>query len=123
MRTFATLILVAFCTAAGAEEVSPRGAIIGYECTHAPSDVGFTCSFNHANGYLHFQWHEKLTDMSDVRRERAWYEYSKLAVRYFELGGKSFDMHYDFWPANQVRQCSHIKGRPAYSFTCSDLKD
>jgi hypothetical protein len=62
--------------------------------------------------------HENADDMAPVRRKQTDYEFYRLALRFFELGGRSFDVHSDHWQKDRVRTCARIKEKPFYEYTC-----
>ena len=102
-----------------ADPKTPRGIVFAYECKQIdPQITGFSCEFD--NGQLTIVHHERLKDMTPERRDRANYELEKIALRYFELGGKGFDVRADFWPLTRRRLCSHVKNSPYYDYGCSD---
>ncbi len=114
---FALLLIAA--PALAAEPQSPRGIVFAHECKQVnPKVTGFSCEFN--GGDLTIRFHEQQSQMSPERRELVKYEFTKIALRYFELGGTGFDVQADFWAPNQRRLCSHVKNRPFYVYGCSD---
>lgn len=117
------LILIALLSIAtlaqAGEQTTPRGIVMGYECKQIdPTITGFSCEFD--SGELVLQYHERPSDMSQERRELSMYESTKIAMRFFELGGKSFEIKRDFWAPNQRSHCSVGKGRPYYDYGCYD---
>lgn len=62
-----------------------------------PKVTGFTCTLRREGLALH--WIEKQSVMPAARRERALYEHEKIVLRYFDLGGRAFDVTADYWPA------------------------
>ena len=112
------LLLIANVALAG-EPKTPRGVVLANECQQVNNQhLGFTCVFE--DGQLMMRLHEPKSKMSQERRKRSDYEFNRLALRYFELGGKGFEVRADTWAPNQRRLCSHVKGRPYYVYSCSD---
>ncbi|MEW6647186.1 MAG: hypothetical protein AB1450_08315 [Pseudomonadota bacterium] len=117
MRIILAAILACAATAQAAD--TPRGLLFSYECKYVDTQVaGFSC---HADKKpIRIQWHEELNKMTESQRERAVYEFTKLAMRYFELGGTTLEVRADHWPDNKRRFCTVARGRPYYAYGCRD---
>lgn len=109
-------LLLSSTTQAG-EPTTPRGIVMAHECeTTDPSNAGFSCHFD-SSGML-IVMHEKAGDMTPERRKQTDYEFYRLALRFFELGGRSFEVRSNHWPKSRVRTCVRINGKPFYEYTC-----
>ncbi len=115
---FALLLIAA--PALAAEPQSPRGIVMATECEQInPAETGFSCHF--ANGHINIQLHEKQSQMTEAKRKHAQYEFNKIALRYFELGGMTFPVHADFWPVNQYKSCGRSPRKPWFIFVCQGI--
>lgn len=115
------IALLSVATVAQAEDPyrTPRGIAMAYECKQIdPKVTGFSCEFD--RGKMVIRTHEDPSEMSQERRELSDYEFTKIALRYFELGGTGFDVTSDFWPKNKRSHCSLGKNRPYYDYGCSN---
>lgn len=114
--TLVFALLISAAAQAG-EPTTPRGIVMAHECESTdPSKAGFSCHFD-SNGML-IVMHENADDMAPERRKQTDYEFYRLALRFFELGGRSFDVRSDHWAKNRIRTCVRLKGKPFYEYTC-----
>lgn len=122
---FLLTALLAVATVAQAKEPqnhrgTVRGTVFAYECKQVNAmALGFTCEFK--NGDLMFVRHERFDSMTPERHELADYEFSKISIRYMELGGKQYMQRADFWPSNKRRVCYRVDNLP-YKIACDDIK-
>jgi hypothetical protein len=115
--TLLAAVVAPFCAAAS--EPTPRAIVMRYECQQIdPKLTGFSCRMESDGMYL--RWHEKTSEMNESRKERALYEFNKIALRYLDLGGKQFEVAHDHWAANKKRICNRPKNWSDNSYTCSD---
>lgn len=119
MRTvlFALLAFVAVFPAAADE--SARAIVFKKECDQVdPKKTGFECRFNQEGMQLY--WREKTDAMSPQRREKAKAEFSRVALRYIDLGGQHFTVRFAHWAPNQVRNCWRRKNVRYADYYCVD---
>lgn len=114
-----TVTVLLFLPGAG-YAATPAGVVLGGECRQIdPKQTGFTCTLRRQG--LALRWIEKQSAMPAERQERSMYEFNKIILRYFELGGRAFEVTADFWPAAAKRTCYALK--PSYrTYTCVDEK-
>jgi hypothetical protein len=114
----AILTLATFTTAQG-EPTTPRGIVFAQECKQVDAKAtGFSCQLNEDG--MQILWHEKTSAMPPQRKERAEYEFSRVALRYVELGGRHFTVRFAHWPADKVRNCWRRKNKPYADYYCID---
>lgn len=119
MRLTLVLVTLIATNVAYPGQPTPQQTVFSYECQQiAARLVGFSCHYQ--PGQFVLQMHERFSEMSPERRERAQYEFDKISLRFFELGGASFDVTADFWASNTKRRCAHRKGKPFHMFACYD---
>lgn len=91
MRTMPIAILVMLFVPGAGYAATPAGVVLGTECRQIdPKQTGFACTLQRQGLALH--WVEKHTAMPAERRDRSQYEFNKIVLRYFELGGRAFDV-------------------------------
>jgi hypothetical protein len=97
---------------------SPAVTVFGTECRAIDSKVtGFTCDLRPQGLAIH--WVEKQSEMTAARRDRSIYERERIVLRYFDLGGRAFDVTASYWPKGAHRMCFAMK--PRYqTYTCVD---
>lgn len=115
----ATVLVVLFLPFTG-YAATPAGVVLGGECRQInPKQTGFTCTLRRQGIALH--WTEAHTAMPAERQERSMYEFNKIVLRYFDLGGRAFNVTADFWPPGAKRTYYALK--PKYrTYTCVDEK-
>lgn len=119
MRYAVALLSLLTTFSTHAEPSTPRGIVFAYECKQIDKvKTGFECQFN--DGQLTLHRHERFADMTPERRDFAEYEYNKIALRYFELGGKAFQVAADFWDKGKGRTCGRVAGAD-YRISCADF--
>lgn len=122
MRRFILLItaLLLSVTAAHAwEPKTSRGKVFAYECQQVNNQhLGFTCVFD--EGQLTLVRHERFDKMVAAKRKTAQYEFDKIAMRYLELGGRTYTQRADFWPPNTSRVCFPVHGNP-HKISCAGV--
>ena len=91
MRTILALLALAIAgTVFAAEPTTPRGVVLAHECRSInPEQAGFTCNFDSSG--MGIVMHEDQAKMPDKRRASVDYQFYKIALRFFELGGRSFE--------------------------------
>lgn len=114
-----TVLVLLFLPCAG-YGATPAGVVLGGECRQIdPKQTGFTCTLRRQGMALH--WIEKQSAMPAERKERSLYEFNKIILRYFDLGGRAFAVTAGFWPPGAKRTCYALK--PNYrTYTCVDEK-
>lgn len=118
MRYAVALIALFSTLAVQAEPTTPRGIVFAYECRQIdPAKTGFECRFN--DGQLTLHRLQRFDEMAAEKSEHAEYEYNKIALRYFELGGKAFRVTADFWNKGKGRTCGRVAGAD-YRISCTD---
>lgn len=128
MHTLPIVILFAFLiapVAQAAETYKPktsRGVVMAHECSQIDQrTTGFSCHFN-GTGLL-LRWHVKHEELPPARQSSAYYEFDKIALRYLELGGGSFSVMSDYWPAGKERVCASRKRGPRTAYLCRDYSE
>lgn len=115
----ALVALLAMAGAALAAEQQPRTIVMAYECKQIdPKVTGFSCQWGDLG--MHLQWHENPDEMIPARRERALYEFNKIALRYVEMGGKRFEVGFDSWKKGDIRNCYPRPSKVEYDYYCTD---
>lgn len=113
----AVLFLVAAAPAAAEE--SPRALVFDKECKQInPKVTGFECRFNQDG--MQIYWHEKTGEMSPQRQQQAKTEFSRIALRYIELGGKHFTVSFSHWAPDKVRNCWRRRNVRYADYYCVD---
>ncbi|MHB1183400.1 MAG: hypothetical protein ACYC4A_01695 [Desulfobulbia bacterium] len=113
----ALLLLFVANTSLAWEPKTARGKVFAYECRQVNDQrLGFTCVFD--EGQLTLVRHERFDKMAPAKREKAQYEFDRITMRYFELGGKTTTQRADFWPAGTSRVCFPVHGNP-YKVSCA----
>ena len=123
MRYLLALLALLLAVPAFAGQIENRGTVRGivfsYECKQANQmNLGFTCNFQ--KGKLTLVSHERFKEMAPDRRERAHYEYGKLALRFMQLGGRSYIERADYWNSDEYRICSRVDNIP-YEIGCTGI--
>lgn len=124
-----TVLFCLFCVvsvqASAADPYVPNRIVFAYECKQATTEQPyFRCEIVQEEGRslsgLKLHWITLPSDMSGAKRERADYLFNKIVLRYFELGGRTFNVTAEKWPSNEVRGCSPLKS--AHGYTCTDWR-
>ncbi len=98
---------------------SPNEIVFSHECKAInPEKTGIHCGIG--NGVMQLRWVKRPTDNAAARSETAKYEYSRIVMRYFDLGGRHFEVRGDRWPAGRMRQCwiRHTRSVYCTNFQC-----
>lgn len=117
MRAVTVVVLALFAAPVFAANL--QGLVFGYECRHInPKETGFTCSINKEDKTritIHFV--DDFRKLPKKEHEYKGYRFHALLVRYFELGGKWFDLTYANSPGKTVN-CYRVKGKK-FSYLCN----
>ena len=116
------LLCVVSAQAFAGDPYVPNRIVFAYECKQATLEQPyFRCEIEPKEGRslsgLKLHWITLPSDMSDAKREQADYLFNKIVLRYFQLGGRTFDVTAEKWPRNEVRGCSPLKS--ALGYTCT----
>lgn len=98
---------------------SPRAIVLAYECFHVDSaQTGFACSLD-TDGSMKIIWHKNPRGMPPKQRGLALYEFSKIGLRFVQLGGDRFEVAFTHWTdKNRRRYCRVTRNR--LDFSCVD---
>lgn len=125
MRAIYVMALI-FVTAPAVAE-SPRAVVFAQECKQVNAkEIGFECRFDPNKGAqtggasMQIFWREKTSSMSAQRQEKAKAEFSRIALRYIELGGMHFTVRFAHWAPDKMRSCWKKKNVPYADFYCVD---
>ena len=120
MRYLVILLALLVAPLAHASPTDPRSIVVDYECNHIDSaKTGFSCQHDMKRGGIILTLHKKTSDMSPSEKEYSQYEFNKIVFRYFQLGGRGFVVHADFWPKNSERVCSRVNA--TYGYGCGNI--
>ncbi len=112
-RAFMLLLLIPLPASAA----PPNAVVFAHECKAVdPSKTGIRCDIG--NGVMQLRW-VKRENKTAAQSEAAKYEYSRLIMRYFDLGGRHFDVRGDRWPSGVMKQCWISDNRSVY---CKNLQ-
>ena len=120
MRAFgvALLAFLSMPAVAGDEPRDPRAIVFLKECREIdPKVSGFACHFDREG--MRVNWTEQTEKMPPDRRERARYDFSRIALRYIELGGVHFTVRFAHLP-QKVRNCWRRKNARQADYYCVD---
>lgn len=120
MRTLIAVGLTMFCLSAFA--ATPNQVVFAHECkaTNA-ANTGLRCGTSGGKMVLH--WTKDKKGMTPAQIEAVDYEYSRIIMRYFDLGGRQFRVTAEHWPKGGVRYCSIRPSRAVYCETCDGNGD
>lgn len=122
MRIFIVGVFAVFAAhASGAADgpKNPRAVVFLHQCQEIdPAVSGFSCAFDRDGLRIH--WQKKTSDMTAKKRQRARYDFSRIALRYIELGGRRFTVRFAHWPPGQMRTCWRRKNVKYPAFWCTD---
>lgn len=119
MRATIFIILAFIITSVNAASIQIE--VISYECKHADATKdGFTCKLepNEFGAIMQIHLSSNYHDVDEETHEYFNYQYNKMLMRFFDLGGKRFEVTYDKWGNDKYKSCSLIKGRK-YSHDCN----
>ncbi len=111
------IAFLALGAAATANAEAPRDVVFGYECAQIDPEVtGFSCEFNGFSKTV-MSWHEDPRKMNAQRQTRAKYEFERLALRYFSLGGQRFEVRR---ADGKKLGCFNSRNHPNIDYTCQE---
>lgn len=110
MRALLSLLLLLPMTVFAA---SPNQVVFAHECKAVNTDkTGLQCGTWRARMHLH--WVKSKKEMTPAQSEAADYEYARITMRYFDLGGQHFDVTANYWPAGAMKSCFIKPSRAVY---------
>lgn len=110
MRPFVLLMLAMLSVSAQAGDTLPN-IIWDYECRHIQKKAPFTCEMKGER--MHIKLLKERKQMNKQESSRADYEFAKFIYRYFQLGGKRFEITAE-WPGYTPRRCGPTPKRINY---------
>lgn len=114
---FIASLLIAFNNVSSANLTS---IVFNYECKHVnPKEKGFTCSLDDlADGaHMHITFVTAPSKLSKSEQERISYNANAFILRYFQLGGRTFEFRYKYKPKKR-QVCSSYKNN-RLSYVCN----
>lgn len=113
MRALLCLLLILPFLTGAAFAASPNAVVFAHECKSVnPEKSGLACGTWH--GRMHLHWVKSKKEIEAV--QPAHYEYSRIIMRYFDLGGRHFDVTANHWKPGQMNSCSINPRRSVFCF-------
>ncbi len=115
MRRLIAAVLIVISLPAFA--ITPRDKVFVHECKATNSaNTGLRCGIS--GGKMVLRWMKDKKGMTPAQIEAVDYEYSRIIMRYFDLGGRQFSVTAEHWPKGGIRYCSIRPSRAVHCYTC-----